>query len=320
MRQDNNSIDSRQIWRNKSKHAFNRTPWPTLPRWDDFSFFYMLAAKPYMALTFLVLSLCILSKTDTTIAVPLEKTVIYKNNFWAVGMSGERFTYKAGDGFELLGNGGLVSMGYGIIKDRWYVIGNADIITGPFDPNQNRNHTLDIDFQGTGVNAWWGYSAQELDLRHPTGGYGFTVGLNYQDIVGKSLSKDIHAPMPTHLSQAERLGHDFKIRMTTLAISPGIFICWMKPPRTYGSKLEHLQTRIEGYLLSLAFSYPIFANYHSRHNDWVLSEPGKYEPYDPSGDNNREIPLNEWEKTAIISRGNLKGGTIIISMQIMLGY
>ena len=241
----------------------------------------------------------------------------YKNHFWSVGLIGERLSYKAGTGYELLGNSGLLSVGYGHMQGRWFIIGSADVITGPFNPNQNEN--TEMDYQGTGVNAWWGYSAQVLDLRHPAGGYGFTLGMNYVDIAGRNAYEQDDPITPSYYSQLG-LNYNHSVRVTYAALSPGIFFCWMNPSRTYGSSIEQLKTRIEGYLLTIAFKMPIFANYQSSHYVWNLKdETSSIEGYDPNSDQDLFIPTEEWENRKVSQSGKLKGFTILVSLQALLG-
>lgn len=246
-----------------------------------------------------------------------EGDVEYKNHFWSVGLTGERLSYKAGTGYELLGNSGLLSMGYGYIQSRWFVIGSADVITGPFDPNQSDK--MEMDYQGTGLNAWWGYSAQELDLRHPAGGYGFALGISYIDIAGRNVYEQDQPITPSFYSQVG-LSYNNSVRITSTALSPGIFFCWMNPARTYGSSIEQLKTRIEGYILTIAFQMPVFANYQYSQYRWSLKdEASSLEGFDPESDEEFFIPADEWENNKITQSGKLKGFTIFVSFQALLG-
>ncbi|MFK7823498.1 MAG: hypothetical protein AB8G05_05045 [Oligoflexales bacterium] len=267
--------------------------------------------------TFLSILIAIILLPIAAQAKQQEGQKQYKNSFWSVGLIGERLSYKAGTGYELLGNSGLLSVGYGHMQSRWFIIGSADVITGPFNPNQSDN--IEMDYQGTGVNAWWGYSAQVLDLRHPAGGYGFTLGINYVDIAGRNVYEQDDPLIPSYYSQVG-LNYNNSVRVTYAALSPGIFFCWMKPSRTYGSSVEQLKTRIEGYLLTIAFKMPIFANYQSSHYLWNLKdEASSLEGYDPNGDQDLYIPAEEWENEKISQSGKLKGFTILVSLQALLG-
>lgn len=234
-----------------------------------------------------------------------------KNSFWSVGVAGERYTYKAGDGYELLGNSGLVSVGYGYLSGRWYVSGDLDLIIGPFDPSRKR--ILDVDYQGTGFKLWWGYSAQELDLRHPSGGYGFTLGLSYSDVVGRVVGDKKELDRPSFKSGAET-PYNYNIRVTNMTLTPGIFFCWLKAPRHYGNKKEQLVTRVEGYILTLAFSTPIASRYSMKYSYWdvedktILNEDQEDEIVD----------FDQWQSKRKHSFGKLKGFTFLVSLQILL--
>lgn len=236
----------------------------------------------------------------------------WSNHFWSVGLTGERFTFKAGDGYELLGNSGGLAIGYGYIKGRWFLMGEGEMFVGPFDPSYRR--ILNVDYQGTAIQTWWGYSAEELDLRHPDGGYGFIFGFNYKDIVGKSVDQQDH-PIAPGTAKEMRESFNHSVRATSFSITPGIFFCWMQSPRVKTSK--SLVTRIEGYLLTLSYSMPIFSRYQAKYSSWEFKDKvnrnlDELEDHDP-------VQSDEIRQGRFKKGGKLKGHSITITFQALLG-
>ncbi|MCB9228866.1 MAG: hypothetical protein H6618_04575 [Deltaproteobacteria bacterium] len=238
----------------------------------------------------------------------------WKNTFWSTGLTGERFTFKAGNGYELLGNSGGVAVGYGYIQGRWFLSGEGEILVGPFDPSYRR--ILNVDYQGTALQLWWGYSAEELDLRHPDGGYGFIFGLNYKDMVGRSVDrrKDPRAGPSTWAEMQENFNHS--IRTTSLSLTPGIFFCWMQDPRP--DNRSSLMTRIEGYILSVTYSMPLYARYIFRYDSWEFKDPHMQDEAIRQGDGFQVHPDDIESQRRKIS-GTLKGHSIMIRLQALLG-
>ncbi len=180
-----------------------------------------------------------------------------KRNVFSVGLSGARHSLKAGDGNSVQGNSGAVQLGYGYVADSWFFGGSLDILLGPYEPARGKE--LDVDYVGTGATLWTGLSAQTLDLRSPAGGYGFGLGLTYQDTVGRSV--------------APGAGLDeYVIRVTSVALTPGIFFSWLSPARQRGHTPELLKTRLEGFILNLGAAMPLLNSYKAKYLDVAKGE------------------------------------------------
>ena len=237
----------------------------------------------------------------------------FKNNFWSVSLTGERFTLKSDAQYELLGNSGGVAAGYGYIRGRWFLSGEGEFLVGPFDPGYRP--TPNVDYQGTAFQIWWGYSAEEPNLRHPDGGYGFILGLNYKDIVGRSVDPDSNRDTPdTWFKMRERF--NYSIRTGSLSVTPGIFFCWLKEPRSVRSK--DLTTRIEGYLLTLSYSMPLYARYLSRYSEWEFKN-SLLQRQDPEKTEDFRVPAEGIHAIRKKTGGKLKGHSIAIRFQALLG-
>lgn len=219
---------------------------------------------------------------------PEDRTV------YGFGIMGSRHNLKAGDGYELLGNSGALQISMGRIAANWYALGSVDILLGPDEPA--RSQTIDLDYSGTGATLWLGFSAQTLNLRSAEGGYGFALGLSYSDIVGRMVGRraadeDRVVFSPTTRGDTEvRRGvrvEDYVVRLTSLALLPAVFFCWLDPERPRGNAPELLATRLEGYILTIGAAMPLVVDYQARYNmrerrDVTVGRIGEDEGTDPA--------------------------------------
>ena len=211
----------------------------------------------------------------------------FKNAVWSVGTTVERFALEGEDSNELTGTAGLLQFGGGFLGERFAFLGSANLILGPYE--EVRSEDIKTDFGGTGFTAWT-YYAVGMDLRHPKGSYGFCLGLDYTDMVGRSVSKSA--------SKDDRVLDNYVIRSAIFSVIPGFFFAWLEPARPKGNTPELLATRIEGYVLTIAYSYPLIADYKV-----------KYTTAEPNGNNEQSFR----------SSGDLKGYAVIVGFGFLLG-
>lgn len=225
-----------------------------------------------------------------------------RNSFWSFGMSGVRHALKAGNGNEIIGNALTTSFGLGYLRKKWYSYGTINILLGPYEPIRERQ--LNVDYDGTGLTYWLGYSAQEMDLRSPEGGYGFVMGFDYSDITGNSFGRnrqEVGDPdSPTNIG----LINNYSMRASQLSVVPSIFFCWLEGGRPKGNTPELLRTRVEGYILTVGFGIPFLSNYRARYTVNVREdEAGKGDII---------------EKT-VKDLGKLEGFSLLINFTSLLG-
>lgn len=223
-------------------------------------------------------------------AKPVKRTV------WSIGVAGERHSLKAGDGNELLGNAAEVQLGSGYLSQSWYLLGTLDILLGPYEPTRDRQ--LNVDYVGTGLTIWTGFSAQTMDLRSSEGGYGFALGLSYADMVGRAVGRNRKDSGERQadgqpLEEDKGLIDTYAMRITNFSLLPAIFFSWLDPARPQGNSPELLATRVEGYLLTLGVAMPLQVSYQA-----------KYETFD--GESHTET-------------GQLRGYSIMASLTALLG-
>lgn len=191
----------------------------------------------------------------------------YRRTMWVFGLSGQKMTLKSGEEYEILGNQAAIQIGTSYFANHWYILGTADIILGPYEPAHNQQ--IDVDFFGTGITTWLGFSAQTLDIRSSAGGYGFALGLTYGDLVGRSYAlnrKDSGARLPdgSPSSDNEGLIESYSMRITHFSLSPGLFFSWLEEKRPLGNSKELLTTRIEGSLLTIGLAVPLDTTYSAK--------------------------------------------------------
>lgn len=247
----------------------------------------------FMAAAFASLGISVLLPSTPAPAAIIEvESEDIKRSVWSVGLTGNRHTWKAGDGNEILGNSAAVALGGGYIEEEWYVNLSLDIILGPYEPTRNRQ--LNVDYQGTGLTIWWGYSAQTLDLRSAEGGYGFALGLGYADTVGRSFGKNRRESKDANDPENAELIESYVMRVTNFSLLPAIFFSWLSPGRKHGNAPELLMTRVEGYVLTLGMAMPLLATYKAEYSTKA------------GGENTSES-------------GRLRGYQMLVSLTAMLG-
>lgn len=211
-----------------------------------------------------------------------------KRNIWSFGFTGFRSSLKADDGSELLGNSGAVQLGTGYLGHAFFFDASFDILLGPYEPTFARQ--VNVDYTGTGMTLWTGFSAQTADLRSEAGGYGFALGISYSDIAGHSSGKNSSAK---NGAQADKLVDDYTMRVTNLSLLPAVYFSWLAPARPHGNTPELLATRVEGYVLTIGAAAPMVATYSADYT----TQDGKQHS----------------------SRGKLNGYGLLLSLKAMLG-
>lgn len=220
--------------------------------------------------------------------LPPEKV---RNRVWSLSLTGKRHAWESGKNNELKGNVAQVQIANGYVSRSWYLLGSLDIIMGPYSPTRGRE--INLDYYGTGLTLWWGFSAQLGDLRSKNDGYGFALGLSYADVIGRSSSsgsKEIN-------NKTENVAL-YQMRVSSIEVTPAIFFSWLEPGRAKGNKPELLNTRIEGYVLLAGLAIPVHAPYQA-----------KYEYIDAT--TNTRTPGRE--------TGQFKGYSVLVSLQTLLG-
>jgi hypothetical protein len=215
-----------------------------------------------------------------------------------------RHSQRDSQGHALLGNAGVVGFGGGYIGASWLTLTYFDQTLGPYEPTGETD--LDVDFNGTGVSTFWGYSAQKTDLRSDQGGYGFGLSLSYADLVGR-------LPGSSRTSAAangsEVFTENYVMRVTNLSVAPTIFFSWLAKARDHSNKPENLATRIEGFMLTIGAQIPIESRFSTRYQFRVV-ERGQIAR---GQDGLRESTANVRE------RGKLRGYTIVVGLTTMMG-
>jgi len=232
-----------------------------------------------------------------------KKPAAARHNVWNFGLTGNRHYLKAGNGNEVLGNSSSINLGTGYISDSWYVLGSFDIILGPYEPAFRKQ--LDVDFFGTGITVWTGFSAQTLNLRSPDGGYGFALGFSYADVVGRSIGKN--RKQTNSKIKNNDLVDNYSIKTTNFSLLPAVFFSWLEEARPRGNTPELLKTRLDGYFLTMGIAMPLFVTYHAKYE--------KRDQYEIQDDQ-----IVKTKDSEIVSpKGQLRGYSLVITFTSLLG-
>ena len=224
-----------------------------------------------------------------------------RNSVWSIGLNGTQHSLKSGDGHNLLGTSMVIQIGRGQIGERWYLNYSIDIISGPFRIAQKRD--VSIDYSGTGLTTFIGYAAEEADIRTEKGNYGFALGVNYTDIIGRSIEE-------TYSQDGNEAISSFVMRVTEFSLLPAIFFTWLEQGRPYDNRPEFLATRIEGYLLTIGIAVPLLANYRVNFLKYDLNQ---------KTDDQKEEESDQIRPDSITEKGTLRGYTIVIAFSALLG-
>ncbi len=243
-----------------------------------------------------------LAKAQATMKVPItapsNAPAEVKGSVWSFGITGMRHSLKAGDGNELLGNAGAIQLGTGWIANSWYSDVSLDILLGPYEPTRDKQ--LNVDYVGTGLTAFAGFSAQTKNLRSAEGGYGFALGLSYADTVGRSIGRNRKEGSSSDLID------NYTMRVTNFSLIPAIFFSWLKEARPKGNTPELLETRVEGYFLTIGMAMPLLSSYSAKYDKRGSDEASSEED---SGDGVEEKD----------EKGQLRGYSIMVALKSMLG-
>lgn len=270
-----------------------------------------MIARGFILVVLLLCGACFAMAAEpaTTNSKP-EKKVEYQNSVWLVSLWGERYMLKAGDGNEMTGNAGVVSIGRGYLGPAWYILGAVDLVMGPYEPVRNRQ--LDVDYFGTGASLWAGVSAQNSDLRTPDGGYGFAIGLSYLDSIGRSVGKNRIETSDISVDRENDLIDNYILRTSQFAVIPAVFFSWLKEARPVGNKPELLMTRTEGFFVTLGVAAPLLTTYSATYNKRF-----KY-----GGAASKNIPDGEDANargSEVSEHGRLNGLSVLVGVTAFLG-
>lgn len=225
--------------------------------------------------------------------------VVYKvedeirNSVWGIGVGGNKYRLRSEEDNDLEGVNTVVKVSKGYIFDRGYVMFGLDIFSGPF--NTEHRSEVSLDYKGTGFFTTFGYAVDKVNIRSHKGNYGFALGLSYSDIVGRSLKQGVVESDGENISK-------FSMRVTNLSLYPSAFFIWLKKGRNHSNRPQDLNTRIEGYLISIGVSVPLLANYRAKYNR--INEP--------TSDGDEEI-------TSVSVRGKLRGHSLMIAFTALIG-
>jgi hypothetical protein len=172
----------------------------------------------------------------------------------------------ANDLNSVYGNGGAVSFGLGYLKGHLLFSGHFDILLGPYE--QMRDRSFSSDFAGTGFSTFVAYSSKSKEQAQGGYTYGLGLGATYEDAIGRSSGSknvDLSALGPQYQTDEVSV-QNYIIQTQTGFLTPTFYFAWLKPPRPKGNTPELLKTRLEGYLLSLGVSFPVYSQYRAKYD------------------------------------------------------
>jgi len=198
---------------------------------------------------------------------------------------------------HLRGGRRRIQIGGGYFSEKWFSMGSADILLGPYD--RSREEKIKTDYNGSGFTVWSGYDFSRDGLRGKSGGYGLAVAAKYFELQGRSVSK---SPPHEEADGSSTYIDNYVARIRSISVIPALYFAWIKKERPSGNAPELLVTRVEGFLLMLGVGYPIDANYSAKFKEYSEDASGS----------------SETEKTMKQS-GSMNGRTYVVSFTTLLG-
>jgi len=209
-----------------------------------------------------------LNRTFLLLAIGLATQYSYvaranedRNDVWEVGLNFQRLQLKD-DKNNLVGNGGTFQVGMGRIIGPWQLSLVADIVLGPF--TSLRKERVKTDFYGTGGTLSARYTFGHKGAR-AIRGLGLSLKLAYADIVGRSIQNSTRTDDHREVS-------DLSMRTSIFMGYAGVFISWIEESRPTGNTAQLLTTRVEGYILSCDFGYPLKSSYSTTYHETEYEE------------------------------------------------
>ncbi len=231
-----------------------------------------------------------LSKEETK-QVRMQNASI-KNRVWSLELAMLRYLQEIDSQHSLDGSGVRISMGYGMITRRHFILGDVNLYIGPF---KTQYKTAQYDYTGLGASISVGTSFESTPLRGNGLGIGMLAGIGYQDFRGKFYGRnDTDDPAP-HSTTGIVTSYGSKI--SSIDFNFGCLISWMSLQRYDTHDEENLMTRNEGMIASLQASIPFWSRFR-----------GEYQVLDTI-----QHPDTVREK------GFLEGFKVILSLRAFLG-
>ena len=166
-----------------------------------------------------------------------------KERFFVFGLSETRNSWYGSDGFRLLGSSTQLSAGYGSFFTRGLIWGQAEAVVGPIPfAGEYAQHYA---FHGFSASITTALTLAPGEPRAFTKNAGPRVGVAYTAINGKPL-----------LGSAQE-----ESSLSGFSLEAGFFYSWLQAPRFPGNTPELLLTRLDGVLVSVVGSAPLYLRF-----------------------------------------------------------
>lgn len=228
---------------------------------------------------------------DRVLEIKTDQTsTLKKKSFWSASAAPTGYHLQAEKGHGLHGVGGKVSIGYGSVKDTYFSFLSADLLLGPYGLEKKG---LLVDYLGTGVSYNVGTPIKTLKPRELDGSYGVLLGVSYADINGRSIGHFKHRE-DNKLYDANE---SYALKYVEIAFQSGFYYARFKEARPEINEPDSLRTRVEGWLISLVGSFPLYSPYTA-----------SYLPISNSAVSDEKI-----------ESGEMQGYAIVLSLHSLLG-
>lgn len=146
---------------------------------------------------------------------------------------------------SLLGTSAGIHVGMGSFFSQGFYELGLDVLSGPYQSPGGDG--LGTDYNGTGIGGQVGWHIGPGRFRHRRFSAGLLLGAEYSDVTGTRFSRDSEG----------NIGRE-NLRVIRYLAVPGLYLAYWRKPRPEGNAVELLDTRIEGAVLSISLSVPVF--------------------------------------------------------------
>ena len=177
------------------------------------------------------------------------------NTFWTFGVASTAYDMRSATTESLSGNSIELTLGKGLIREKWLLQGSLQSIGGPLNPFFDNQ--LEMYFSGLGVTCSASYSVLKENIRSDNANSSLTFGLNYTNLSGISLGKNKKLHESFDSTANNDLIDNYKFKNSTLNLLLGFTVSSISKARPLSNRPDLMKTKLEGVSLNFIIQIPL---------------------------------------------------------------
>jgi len=197
----------------------------------------------------------------------------FRRQVWIAGTSYHRFFLESQEGRDFNRGNVAFNFGIGLIDRQWLTMAKFNLILGPYENFGEKD--VSLDYYGNGFSIFSAYTIQRGGFRRPHGGFGVFFGLDYIDIVGRSVGTNQYVPIDTKENLDEPTHETirgYNNQIYHFSFTTGIVLSKLVPPRRVGNAPELLKTTMEGVIVKMGIGLPLYSNHRTKYEKTLESQ------------------------------------------------